>query len=313
MDGYFNWTGGNLNTNNVLSTVTLQGGGSMTGAAGSPSSFSTIVVAANTFTMSASSRTFNGSAGITIETAGNLIWNAPGTFVNNGTGYVSNGGLFYVNPGNAETCTCGLPIVNDANGSILQVGSETLLGATLNVTGTRSGANVNQTAGLIIVWGEATLQVSSVLAVSGGDLDTFSAATAFIVGNVSVESDAQIFLNKGNDATGALEITGSLTMTGGTFNVKIDPFDNEYDYIETTGNITLGGNAVLSVVTLNPDNQRVPNGFAADILTTTNPGSMINGDFGTFLGLPFNDGSGNSWGHRKSLNNDQYQLFSPGG
>jgi hypothetical protein len=309
IDGPFNWTGGNLNTSGVLSTVTVQGGGTMSGGGGSVSSFSSIIVPQNTFYMSASSRTFNGSAGITIQNGGTLIWNAPGTFVNNGTGYISNAGTIYVNPGFAETCTSQLPIVNNANSSILQVGGADGL-RTLVVAGARSGASVNQTAGVTILHNGSILEVSSVLAISGGELDTYGPASASITGNVSVEGSAQIYLNKTDSlGTGALSITGSLNMTGGTLNVKIDPFNEVYDSITTTGNITLGGNPVLNITTINPNNEQVPAGFEAEYLSTSAGSSINGGDTWNYQGLAFNGGS---WGHgvEHTPQGDDYYLTS---
>jgi hypothetical protein len=299
VDGPFTWTAGTLNSNSVLSTVTLQGGGTITGGSGSLVTGSTLVIpSAVNYNLQGTGLYFNNNAGVTIQSSGRLTWDRlnfdspAGSLLTSGSGYISNSGTISVSPGHGGSFTSQLPIENGANGSILEVG----VSATLNVTGARSGVSVNQSSGSVILDG-GTLVASSGLSVSGGQLETSTDSPGFITGSVTVSGSGQILMNTTyNTFAGQLIIRGTLSMEAGFLRVIINPFNNGgYQQIQVIGgDINLGSEAILDIVTLNPNNLQVPGGFDARILSTRAT-YVIDGDFGTFEGLPFNDGSGGAW------------------
>jgi len=98
----------------------------------------------------------------------------------------------------------------------------------------------------------------------------------------------------GVNACGALQITGNLTVSGGIWNVKADPYNSAVDVVFVTGDISLANAATLVVNTTNLNGRRVPPGLELTFMGT-GAGGSISGNFGTKV-LAYNDGSGKSWG-----------------
>jgi hypothetical protein len=128
-------------------------------------------------------------------------------------------------------------------------------------------------------------------------LYTYGSNAATINGNVTITGGSiQLGYDYWWSICGQLNITGTLNMTGGTYYAKSSSQPLANDIITTTGNITLGGNAGLTAVSINLRDGQVLRNVIDTIMRTTGNNTMINGDFNAGnMNLGFGDGSGGAY------------------
>jgi hypothetical protein len=292
VDGLFNWGAGVLNTSAVLSTVTLQGGGTFTGGSGSLTTGSNLVIpSAVNSNLQGTGLYFNNNAGITIQNTGQLTASSPATLYTNGSGIIDNSGTFSVNytvgGGSTPPVTSQLPFHNNA-GSTLQVVS-----GTFNVTGSdASGIGISQSGGRTIIYASNAnyLQASSGYQMSGGFLYTYGAGTGNLWANVTI-SGGEIDLNANNPTSvGILNIEGYLSLNAGTYVAKVNASMPGVSDCIQAGNISISNPATLTVTTFNYPQGGIPNGRRYTILQVFGSSTITgNPDFGT-RNLAYNGG-----------------------
>lgn len=251
--------------------------------------------------------TFNKNAGISIDNTStlNLI---DGTFQTTGTGVITN-------PGALEKTAGTNPFVTDL--AIVNSGLFQLQSGLLQINGKEPTKNssFNQSGGTCDLWAATTLSAKQGFYMNGGVLQTESSNA---LGHTSSINDGDILLEGGViklnvnnvDGTnvGVLSSNKALTIQGNAeYQAKIDSTNNTADRLSIAGNVTIGGNAKLTALSVNLINGKVKRNNTWDIISSA---GTITGDFAT-KNLAFNDGSGDSYTGALNGTKTKYQLTSP--
>jgi hypothetical protein len=220
---------------------------------------------------------------------------------------LTNQGKLYKTPGVTGAGNTELAIVNSGTFQLQN-------GGTLNIRGT-DGSNYafNQSAGTCELSNGSSLSVTgggNGFHMSGGNLWIDGATGATILGAVTIEGGVISLDHDNPNATGALQITGTLTLKGtAEYDAKIMCAGTlSADQISAAG-ITLAGTAKLKAISIDIPPGGVPAGKTWTILKATGTGNTIAGDFGVFV-LDFNDGSGKKYKAAENVGKTEYYLQS---
>ncbi len=203
---------------------------------------------------------------------------------------IINFGTFEVKGGLNVSVTSDLPFDNAGRMQIDQ--------GTLKVDGALPvfGGSVLQSSSGSLTIGHfhtpATLEVDYGLTINGGKLSTASNCIAGITGGNVLVTKGFIAIGEdgGLGAIGTLRCSGSVTMSGGSYNVNVDLASTTATqwWFGSTFTLTPGNTAKLFILTNRPLPAAVPKTPLGIILSSVVPGGVVNGDFaGGKLGLVY--------------------------
>jgi hypothetical protein len=279
--GYFNWSGGVLNSTTALASLNLV---NVTAAmtAGDKDTGSTVNIGKNTnydFNISGT-WTFNNNSGITITDGGRFYWDV-GTIATSGSGVIQNNGGTFAKPRTSGIATVksDLPYVNNGSGdnvALLMV-FKGVLEFTKAGPGPQGVSVLQNGLSVIKLYDGTTLTVDKGLTMNAGFLE--NDGTSMIgVGDVKIHGGTVL---PGDDGiVGELDCDGAVTMDGGTLKVDVDlttvtHYDvwkaKSFDFTNTTATLTVNS---LNIPATLPKNQVFH-------ILQTGAANSITGDFAT--------------------------------
>jgi len=175
--------------------------------------------------------------------------NGTDNIVTTGTkGIIDNFGTFWVTgnlPQYQLWLNCDLPLVNDGPGAWLIIDCN--FAYRFTEPGDQSGVSVLQKDGTTQISAGSTLQVDYGYTQQGGTLTTSGDGTASIFGVVRVHGGTVSM----DGSTGVLYCSRDVTMDGGTLILNVDVMGATNNIWQSNRSITISGNAVIKVSTIN--------------------------------------------------------------